>query len=134
MRLAALSFATVALCLAGCGGTLVLHSETGTPAQSPAPAPETVPVRECRDLSRDEAIQVVAMHAQRDHMTRLRVEEVERKKNEWRVEMRGVDPEGHEVEVRARVDRRSGALKSYKLDDRHDDHGRHHQYHDGHDD
>lgn len=138
MRLAALSFAVVALCLSGCGGTLVLHSDTGARAPRPAPVPETVPVRGHGDLSRDEAVQVVAMQAGRNHVTRLRVDDVERKKNEWRVEMRGIDSCGAAVEIRGRVDRRTGVLKSYKLVGDDDDHGHHHgkgrSHHDGHDD
>ena len=138
MRFAALSFAVVALCLSGCGGTLVLHSETGQRAPSSTPVPQTVPAYDRGDLSRDEAVQVVATRASRNQITRLRVNEVERKKNEWRVEMRGIDSCGAEVEVRGRVDRRNGVLKSYKLvgdgddDDHH--HGKGHSHDDGHDD
>lgn len=132
MRSAALSFVFVALCLSGCGGTLVLHSETG--ARTPAPAPETVPVRGHGDLSRDEAVQVVATQANRGRITRLHVDSVERKKHEWRVNMSGVDCDGDEVDIRGRVDRRTGELKSYKLEEDHSHgHGKGHSHHEDHD-
>lgn len=134
MRSAALALLTGMLCLSGCGGTLVLHSEQGTRPPHPAPAPETVPVRERADLSRDEAVQVVATQASRARITHLRVDSVERKKNEWRVDMSGVDCNGDEVEIRGRVDRRTGVLKSYKLetdgDGHRHKHGKGHQHHD----
>lgn len=137
MRFGALPLVIGALCLSGCGGTVVLHSDNGAHAPRPAPVPETVQVRGRGGLSRDEAVQVVATQAGRSRITRLRVDEVERKKNEWRVEMRGVDCNGESVEIRGRVDRRTGALKSYKLksdDDHGHHHGKGHSHHDGHDD
>lgn len=135
MRSAALSFVFVALCLSGCGGTLVLHDDVGT--RAPRPAPQTVPVHGRGDLSRDEAVQVVATQAHRGRITHLHVDSVERKKHEWRVKMSGVDCDGEAVDIRGRVDRRTGELKSYKLEED-DDHrhgrGKGHTHHDGHDD
>jgi hypothetical protein len=79
-------------------------------------------------VSRDEAVQIVRAEARQHAIERLRVNEVQRTGHDWRVEGRGVDTCGHRVELRARVDRRSGAIERFELDSR--EHRRHRNRHD----
>ena len=128
----------VVACMTGCGGTLVLQSRSDAPDPRHVPAPMPAPTRVCVDIGRDEAVQIVATEAGRQRVVRMRVDEVKRHKNEWRVDMTGTDSCGQRVDIRARVDRRSGALKAYAVQSRRhgqdvegdDDDGDHHHHDD----
>ena len=117
MRLAALLL--VALCAAGCGGTLVLESRTdGVPAPVPVPAPSVAcPAHE---VGKQEAVALVAEVAAQQNVRHTSVRKVERHKNFWKVSLRGVTPDGYEAEVRAKVDRWSGDIVSFKCEVDHD--------------
>jgi hypothetical protein len=121
MRLAAMLL-VLACCAAGCGGTVVLHSRTEAPAPPAAP----VPCHDCQRVSRDEAVEIVHRAARHHEIVRLRIDDVERKKHDWRIEGRGLDTCGHRVDVQARVDRRSGAVEKFQV--RSDEHRKHHKH------
>ena len=112
-------------CFTGCGGTVVLQS------RHPAPPPRAIPApcHDCEHVDRDEAVRIVRNEAHHQHVGRLRIDDIERKKHDWRVEGRGVDACGHRVEIRARVHRRSGILESFQV--KSSAHGRHRSRHDG---
>ncbi len=127
----------VVACMTGCGGTLVLQSRDDAPAPMPVPAHVRV------DVGREEAVHIVVTEAGRQRVVRVRVDEVKRHKNEWRVDLSGTDSCGERVGIRARVDRRNGVLKSYAVESRRrghhghdddDDDGHHHDDRRHHDD
>jgi len=77
-------------------------------------------------VSRDEAVEIVHRAARHHEIVRLRIDDVERKKHDWRIEGRGLDTCGHRVDVHARVDRRSGAVEKFQV--RSDEHRKHHKH------
>ena len=111
-------------CVTGCGGTVVLQSGT-----RPAPVPVPVPCHDCGWIDRDEAVRIVRVEASRQQIDRLRVDEIRRKQHDWRIEGRGLDSCGLRVEVRARVDRRTGDIESFQVRG-HDKHRHRHGHHD----
>src|SRR5262249_33574968 len=120
--------------LTGCAGTVVLHENTGATRTVVRP----VPAQCCPDeTNREEALQIVGAAALREHVTELRTRDVDYHENDWHIRMTGLDSCHRWIEIRARVDRRTGALESYKVkplhvrhddddDDDHDNHGHKH--------
>jgi hypothetical protein len=132
MRLAALLL--VAACVSGCGGTLVLQSRTDrVPAPVPAPPANHPP----HGIVKQEAVAITATAAANRRVRHTSVRRVERQKNYWKVELRGVMRDGCEAKVRSKVDRWSGDILSLDVDivrrhdhhhDHDDDHDRDHHY------
>jgi len=129
MRLGVVALLLLAMGSAGCGGTLVLHKEDRTP---PPPPPRTVEVRE--GCSRDEAVQVLALQANRNRITHLDVKDIDRNGNHWTIVLQGVDYCGAPAEVSGKVDRWTGELRNYKVTTygKGHHHGKGHSHHDSH--
>jgi hypothetical protein len=120
MRLAALLIALV--CFSGCGGVLVIED------RAPAP-PRVVPAphRECRDVCRDEAVDIALATAARRHGPALHLVEIRLAGGHWKVDLCGPAGHGYETWIRVKVDRVSGKVVSYKSKTRHvERHGRGH--------
>jgi hypothetical protein len=121
MRLGWLFITVAAASLTGCAGTVVLHEDTGAKRTVVRPVP--VPAQCCPDeIDRNEAVQIVGNAALRQNVTELHTRDVDFHDNDWHVRMTGLDSCHRWVEIRARVDRRTGALEWYKVKPlRHDD-------------
>jgi len=129
-RLAAL---LIGLCFTGCGGSMVLETRTdNVPPPMPAPAPE--PEHHRHDVDRQEAVQIAVNAAAQHRVSHASIEKVERNKHTWKVVLWGQDPYGWPVEVRAKVDRRTGRVVDYWSEVEHQKKKHHHDRQHGHDD
>ena len=107
MRIAAV---LLALFLAtGCTGSVVLHSRSDPPPPQPVPVPSPL----CCDVTPRQAAEIAVAEAQVRDCDRLRVEDVKRDGKRYRVELRGACG-CREARIRVKVDRRTGAISSYK--------------------
>jgi len=113
MRLAALIVALA--CVSGCGGVLVIED------RAPAPPPRVVsaPHRDCRDVCRDEAVDIAFAAAARRHGPAVHLVEAKLDGRHWKVELCGPSGRGYEVVIRVKVDRRNGEVVYYKSKSRH---------------
>jgi len=126
MRLTAIPL--LLLSLTGCGGYVVLDSRSGGSAPPPQPRTIPAPAPRCEEISRHQAADIALAEASRQHCRFLQVRDVDGSRHHWTVEL--VAGSGHHdrVEIRVKVDRRSGEILSYKekvgkrKHDKHDDH------------
>jgi len=120
--------ATLALLLSltGCGGYVVLDSRSGgneppqQPRSTPAPAPH------CEELTRRQAVDIALAEASRQHCKYLQVCDVDRGRRHWTIEIAARSGHHDRLEIRVKVDRRTGEVVSYKERVRERKHREHH--------
>ena len=110
-----LAFAWMLLvCITGCTGTVVLHSQAAPPRQQPVPGSTAL---YC-DISQRQAAEIALTEANARQCDDLDVQSVKRDGKRWKVELTG-HCGCREARIRVKVDRRTGEIESYKakLDD-----------------
>lgn len=126
MRFPAILF--LLLAVTGCGGYVVLDNRSG--GSVPPPQPRTAPAPEtCEDaVSRQRAVDIALAEASRQHCRYLQVRDVDGSRRHWSIEIAARTGHHERVDIRVKVDRRSGAIVSYKEkrekrkhDEHHDD-------------
>lgn len=112
MRFPAILF--LLLSVTGCGGYVVLDNRNG--GNVPPPRPRTAPAPEtCEDaVSRQRAVDIALAEAERQNCRYLQVRDVDGSRRHWTVEIAARSGHHHRVDIRVKVDRRSGAIVSYK--------------------
>jgi hypothetical protein len=112
MRLAAMTL--LLFSLTGCGGYVVLDSRTD--GSVPPPAPRRVPApTTCEDgVSRQQAVDIALRAASEQHCRYLQVRDVDHSPNHWKVEITARAGHHERVEIRVKVDRKTGKITSYK--------------------
>ena len=98
------------VCITGCNGTVVLQSQSQPPRPQPVPGSKTL---YC-DISQRQAAEIVAAEADARHCDDLDVQSVKRDGKRWKVELTG-ECGCREARIRAKVDRRTGEIESYKV-------------------
>lgn len=112
MRFPAILF--LLLSVTGCGGYVVLDNRNG--GSVPPSPPRTVPAPEtCEDaVSRQRAVDIALAEATRQHCRYLQVRDVDGSRRHWTIEIAASTGHHQRVDIRVKVDRRSGAIVSYK--------------------
>ena len=123
MRFPAMLF--LLLSISGCGGTVVFTNRNGGTVPPPprrVPAPET-----CEDsVTRQQAVDIALAEAARQHCRYLQVRDVDSSRRHWTIELAAHTAHRQRVDIRVKVDRRNGAIVSYKEKVEKKKHGHHH--------